>query len=140
MHRGPKDPYLHSLILSPFLISRLTSIPNKMAEVTLVERLKNALSNYTSSNSETKNIEDLLDLTAEESKTVPGGINCNQILLDTALNFSSEYTKADADDFRIVYQYLEDNYQEKIGPFVFKNTLTSKTDKSNLKCCPRLIV
>jgi hypothetical protein len=94
-----------------------------MAEVTLVERLKNALSNYNSSNSETKNIEDLLDLTAEESKTVPGGINCNQILLETALNFSSEFTKADADDFQNIYQYLKDNHEEEIEPLVFKNTL-----------------
>ena len=103
-----------------------------MAEVTLVERLKNALSNYTSSNSETKNIEDLLDLTAEESKTVPGGINCNQILFDTALNFSSEFTKADADDFRIIYQYLQDNHEDEIEPLVFKNTLTHRSDISKL--------
>ena len=103
-----------------------------MGEVTLVERLKNTLSNYTSSNSETKKIEDLLDLTVEESKTLPGGINYNQILLDTALNFSSEFTKADADDFQIIYQYLQDNNEEDIEPLVFKNTLAHRSDISKL--------
>jgi hypothetical protein len=90
----------------------------------------NALSNYTYiDNLDKKNV---LDLIAEKSKNVPGGINCNQILLDTALNFSAEFTKADADDFHIIYQYLQDNHEEQLGPFVFKNTLTPKSGISKL--------
>mgnify|MGYP001414845566 CR=1 FL=1 len=67
----------------------------------------NALSNYTYF--ENLDMKSILDLTAERSKNVPGGINCNQILLDTALNSSKEFTKADADDFQTIYQYLQDN-------------------------------
>jgi hypothetical protein len=104
-------------------------------QITLVEGLKNALSNYTRSMLETRNVADLLDLIAEESKTVPGGINCRQILLETALNFYSKYSnysKADANDFHTVYQYLQDNNEEQLGPYVFKNTLTPKINLSKL--------
>ena len=98
-----------------------------------VERLKNALSNYTClPGYEIKNISDLLNLISEETKIVPGGINCIQILLDNALNFSSKWTKADANDFQIIYQYLQDNHEEKLGPFVFKHLLTPTSRISKL--------
>ena len=85
----------------------------------------NALSNYTYI--ENLNMKNILDLIAEKSENDPEGFNCNQILLDNALNFSSGFTKSDADDFQTIYQYLQDNHREHLGPFVFKNTETPKT-------------
>ena len=84
----------------------------------------NALSNYTC-------IENLDVKIAEKSKIVPEGFNCNQIMLDNALNFSSKYTQADAKDFHTIYQFLHDNHEDKLGPFVFKNSLIPKSDFSS---------
>ena len=94
----------------------------------LVERLKQALSKYTSLQVlEIKNISEMLDLITKESNIVPGEIDCNQIMLHKALNFSSKFTKLDANDFQIIFQHLKDNLEEQLGPFVFKNTLTPKS-------------
>ena len=106
---------------------------NVYKKIPLVEKLKIVFSNYIDLKGlEIKNVANLLNLITEESKDVPRGIHCNQILLETTLNFFSIFTQADANDFHIIYQHLQDNHEEKTGPFVFKNTLVLKSDISKL--------
>ena len=61
-----------------------------------------------------------------------GKIDLAPAILNYALNFSSNITKVDQKDFQIIYQYLRDNVEEQLGPFVFKNTLMPNSDISKL--------
>ena len=61
---------------------------------------------------------------SKASKILQGQINLVPAILNYALNFSIADKEVDAKDFQIIYQYLQDNHEEQLEPFVFKHTLT----------------
>ena len=69
---------------------------------------------------------------AKASTVLHERVNLVPLILKYALNFSSTNNEATAEDFQIIYQYLQDYHEEKIGPYVFKNTLTPKINISKL--------
>ena len=70
---------------------------------------------------------------ARASKILQGKINLVPAILNYALNFSRTDTEVDFEEFQIIYEYLlHNNHEEKIEPFVFKNTLTHRSDISKL--------
>ena len=69
---------------------------------------------------------------ARASKILQGKINMVPAILNYALNFSPIDSKVDSKEFQIIFEYLQNNQGEHLGPFVFQNTLTSKSNISKL--------
>ena len=65
---------------------------------------------------------------ARASKILQGKINLVPAILNYALNFSPTGTEVDSKEFQLIYEYLQNNHEEKVEPFVFKNTLKTKSN------------
>ena len=69
---------------------------------------------------------------ARASKILRSKINLVSAILNYALNFSPIDAEVDSKEFQTIFEYLQNNQEEQFGPFVFQNTLTTKSNISRL--------